>query len=212
MIQKNKKMIAVTSVVTLLPVFIGLCLWNRLPDMIAIHFGMNNQPNEYSPKIFAVVGLPATLLIVHFFCIITTSIDPKVKNINQKILRVILWICPITSLFVCSGIYGYSLGYPISADFMVSGLLGMLYLVLGNFIPTVRPNHTVGFRIPWTMNDSDNWYHTHRFAGKCMVIGGILAILTMPFHSTKLILTLLVVPGLLPVVYSYLYYRKNSLH
>ena len=45
MIRQNKKMILFTSVITLLPIFIGMFLWNQLPDSIATHFGVNNQPD-----------------------------------------------------------------------------------------------------------------------------------------------------------------------
>ena len=62
MIRQNKKMILFTSVITLLPIFIGMFLWNQLPDSIATHFGVNNQPDGYSSKAFAVFGLPLILL------------------------------------------------------------------------------------------------------------------------------------------------------
>lgn len=78
-----------------------------------------------------------------------------------------------------------------------------------NFLPTVKPNYTIGFRIPWTLNDPDNWYHTHRFGGKCMVIGGIIMILTSPLQNMWILLAAAIVPCLLPAIYSYLYYRKS---
>ena len=53
MIKQNKKLLLLTSVITLLPVFIGLFLWNQLPDSVATHFGLNNQPDGYSSKAFA---------------------------------------------------------------------------------------------------------------------------------------------------------------
>lgn len=180
MIRQNKKLLLLTSVITLLPVFIGLFLWNQLPDSVATHFGLNNQPDGYSSKAFAVFGLPLILLAVHLVCVVATNIDPKSKDINKKIFRVLLWICPLVSLFVSTVIYGYSLGYDFDMSYLCGILIGVLYLVLGNFLPTVKPNYTIGFRIPWTLNDPDNWYHTHRFGGKCMVIGGI--IMTLPHH------------------------------
>ena len=64
MIRQNKKMLLLTSIITLLPVFIGLFLWNQLPDSVATHFGLNNQPDGYSSKAFAVFGLPLILLAV----------------------------------------------------------------------------------------------------------------------------------------------------
>ena len=209
MIKQNKKLLLLTSVITLLPVFIGLFLWNQLPDSVATHCGLNNQPDGYSSKAFAVFGLPLILLAVHLVCVVATNIDPKSKDINKKIFRVLLWICPLVSLFVSTVIYGYSLGYDFDTSYLCGILIGVLYLVLGNFLPTVKPNYTIGFRIPWTLNDPDNWYHTHRFGGKCMVIGGIIMILTSPLQNMWILLAAAIVPCLLPAIYSYLYYCKS---
>ena len=124
-------------VITLLPVFIGLFLWNQLPDS-------------------------------HLVCVVATNIDPKSKDINKKIFRVLLWICPLVSLFVSTVIYGYSLGYDFDMSYLCGILIGVLYLVLGNFLPTVKPNYTIGFRIPWTLNDPDNWSHHCKTCGYCL--------------------------------------------
>ena len=103
----------------------------------------------------------------------------------------------------------YNLGYKLNIGFVCGLLVGILYLILGNFIPKVKPNYSIGFRIPWALNDSDNWYHTHRFGGKCMVIGGIAMIVTSPFQNVWIFLALVIVPCILPVVYSYMFYRKT---
>lgn len=76
MIRQNKKMLLLTSIITLLPVFIGLFLWNQLPDSVATHFGLDNQPDGYSSKAFAVFGLPLILLAVHLVCVVATKILP----------------------------------------------------------------------------------------------------------------------------------------
>ena len=79
MIKQNKKMIVFTLVLLLLPIVMGLFLWNQLPDSVATHFGLNNQPDGYSSKAFAVFGLPLILLAVHLVCVVATNIDPKSK-------------------------------------------------------------------------------------------------------------------------------------
>lgn len=209
MIKQHKKMIILTSIVTLLPILIGLLLWNKLPDSLATHFNLDNQPNGYSSKAFAVFGLPFFLFAIHLICVIATSMDPKAKSINPKIFRIILCICPLISIWVCCTMYAYSLGYLFNINLLSGIIMGIFYVILGNFIPTVKPNYTIGFRIPWALNDSDNWYHTHRFSGKCLVISGILMIVTSPFQNLWVVLVLVLVPCLLTVAYSYLYYRKK---
>lgn len=208
MIRQHKKMLVFTSIVTLLPIVIGLLLWKQLPDSVATHFGADNQPNGYSSKVFAVFGLPFILLMIHFICVVVTNIDPKEKNISKKVFQVVLWICPLVSLVVCNMIYVYNLGYQLNTGVIGGVLIGAFYLILGNFIPKIKPNYSIGFRVPWALCDSENWYHTHRFGGKCMVIGGIVLIATSPFQNVWILLVLAIIPCILPVIYSYLYYRK----
>lgn len=209
MIRQHKKMLILTSVITLLPIVIGLILWRQLPASVAIHFGVDNQPDGYCSKAFAVFGLPVMMLFFHFICIVATNIDPKRKNISKKAFYVVMWICPVISLVVCNTLYVFNLGYKLDIGFVCGLLVGVLYLILGNFIPKVKPNYSIGFRVPWALNDSDNWYHTHRFGGKCMVIGGIAMIVTSPFQNVWILLGLVIVPCILPVIYSYMFYRKT---
>lgn len=209
MIKQHKKMLILTSVITLLPIFIGLLLWRQLPASVATHFGVDNQPDGYCSKAFAVFGLPVMMLFFHFICIVATNIDPKRKNISKKVFRVVMWICPVISLVVCNTLYVFNLGYKLDIGFVCGLLIGVFYLILGNFIPKVKPNYSLGFRVSWALNDSDNWYHTHRFGGKCMVIGGIAMIVTSPFQNVWILLGLVIVPCILPVIYSYMFYRKT---
>ena len=65
MLKANKRTLIVTSIVTLLPILIGLILWKRLPDRMATHFGPDNNANGFSSKALAVFGLPCFLLAVH---------------------------------------------------------------------------------------------------------------------------------------------------
>ena len=188
--KRNKNKVILSSIVVLLPMVIGLLIWNQLPKDVATHFGFNGQPDGYSSKEFAVFVLPLIIFVIHLFCIFAVSTDPKSKNINDKMYSIVLWICPLVSVFICNCIYGY--------------------IVLGNYLPTVKPNYTVGIRVPWTLNDQDNWYHTHRFSGKCMVLGGVLLIMLLPFMDMFILFTLALVPGILPIIYSYLYHRKKA--
>lgn len=86
-------MLILTSVIILLPIFIGLLLWRQLPASVATHFGVDNQPDGYCSKAFAVFGLPVMMLFFHFISIVATNIDPKRKNISKKVFHVVMWIC-----------------------------------------------------------------------------------------------------------------------
>ena len=86
MIKKNLKTMILTSIIILAPIVAGLILWDKLPAELATHFGENGEPNGWSSKEFTVFGMPLFLLAVHWFCVAFTGVDPKNKNISDKMI------------------------------------------------------------------------------------------------------------------------------
>ena len=112
-LKNYKGTLIITSIVILLPILIGLYLWPQLPEQIATHFGPDNQPNGYSSKEFTVFGLPLFMLFAHLLCFAGTKADPKSENIHSKVMKLVLWICPIISVIMGLVTYSYALGYNI---------------------------------------------------------------------------------------------------
>jgi len=210
MIKKNIKMMIITSIIIILPVFIGLLLWNMLPDEIATHWNAEGIADGFSSKPFAVFALPGFLLAVHWFCMLVTGADPKNKNIDGKPLALVLWICPIMSLLIGSVIYATALGYKISIEIIMPLVLGAMFVVIGNYLPKCKQNYTVGYKIPWTLNDEENWNKTHRFAGIISVVGGVIIMASAFLGSVYIFLSVTLIIAFAPAVYSYCYYRKNK--
>ena len=48
--KKYKTTIIITTLITLLPIVIGLFLWNKLPDTLATHWGSDGTANGWSSK------------------------------------------------------------------------------------------------------------------------------------------------------------------
>lgn len=210
MLKKYKGTIILTSVIILLPIIAGMILWDKLPAEIATHFGTNNQPNGFSSKAFAVFGLPFVILGLHLLCIIATNTDPKNKNISGKAIGVVLWIIPLTSLILMSVTYAYALGSKVRIGFIVIMLLGILFILLGNYMPKTKQNFTFGLRIPWTLNDEENWVKTHRLAGWLMVGGGAIICATAIFENPFIFFSVVIVMALGPVVYSYKLHKDKN--
>lgn len=208
MIKAHKSQLILTSIVTLLPILIGLILWNQLPDPMVTHWDGNGVPNGYSSKLFAVFGLPLFLLMIHWLCVIITSADPKKSALNTKLVAIVLWICPVVSLFCGMAIYAEALGFSLRVERCCQIFIGTLFIILGNYLPKCEQNYTVGIKLPWTMHSTENWNRTHRFAGPVWVLGGAVMILSVfgNFMVTTMIVVLAVT--LLPTVYSYWYYKK----
>ena len=215
MLRANKKFFIVTCIITLLPMLVGLLLWNQLPDQVATHFGADGTPNGYSGKLFAVTGIYLFCLVIHVICAFATSIDPKGQNISPKIYRLILCICPVISIYSAFCIYGNALGYKgANSTVWVNALMAVILIVIGNYLPKCRQNYTIGIKLPWTLADEDNWNYTHRMAGKWWIFGGVLTLLA-GFQSwvdpINAGIAIIVIVALIPAVASYRYFRKHCL-
>ena len=213
MLKANKKTLIITSIVTILPVLIGIICWNRLPDVMATHFGMNNEANGFSSKAFAVFGIPAILLAVLWFGAFVTSHDPKRQNISPKMFSLVVWIAPVTSLVVAAILYPVNLGYALDITFFVELLSGVMFIIIGIYLPKARQNYTIGIRVPWTLANEENWNRTHRLAGTLWIICGILMIIICltRLASFQWLVGILLITVLVPCIYSYWLHAKKGL-
>lgn len=212
MLKANKNTLILTSAITLLPVLIGLFFWKQLPDSMATHFGFSNEADGFSSKPFAVFGIPLFCLAMLWLCAIITSNDPRKQNISPKIFTLVLWIVPVVSIIAAAMIYPYNLGYKLDMTFIGELFMGLLFIIVGNYLPKSRQNYTVGIRIPWTLADEENWNRTHRMAGFLWVLCGILLLVCAlcRFRNPILIFGLLFVVSIIPIVYSYMLYKKSG--
>lgn len=205
MLKENRKLMIITSILTLAPMIAGAVLWDRLPDMMATHFGFDNQPDGFTAKPLAVFGMPLLLLAILWICAYGTSMDPKKQNISRKMFRLVVWIIPVVSVLVSAVMYTYNLGYRYDMSLLGGIFTGLMFIIAGNYLPKARQSYTVGIRIPWTLADEDNWNRTHRLAGPLWIVGGIILIVISVMHIMKVwvLLSLIAVMVLVPVVYSY---------
>ena len=157
MIKKHIKTIIITSILTLAPMIVGIVLWDKLPMEIPTHFGLNNQPDGYSSKAFAVFGIPLMMLAMHIVCIFETNLDPKKKGLNDKVFTLVLYIIPAVSLMICTMIYPVALGKDVQAGLIAMLFLGFIFTITGNYFPKCKQSYTVGIKLPWTLEDSENW-------------------------------------------------------
>lgn len=213
MMKANKKTLIITSIVTILPVLIGIICWNRLPEVMATHFGFNNEANGFSSKAFAVFGLPLILLAVLWVGAFVTAHDPKRQNISPKMFSLMLWIAPVISLVAATTIYPVNLGYELDIAFFSELLVGLMFIIIGNYLPKARQNYTIGIKIPWTLANEENWNRTHRLAGYLWMICGILMILISltRFVPAEWLVGIFLIMVLVPCIYSFWLHAEKAL-
>ena len=208
----SKRDAVITTLICLLPILAGLALYDRLPETIATHFGANGEANGWSSRAFTVFGLPAFMAGCNLLVWFTLHTDPKRQNMNPTLRALAGWIVPVLSVLLSALTLGNALGYAMHIEIVTPLLIGLLYVVIGNYLPKTKQSYTMGIKLPWTLASEENWNRTHRIAGFLWVFGGILTILftllrVWSFWLLFILITLLLV--LVPAVYSFLLYKKG---
>ena len=214
MSSKNKKTLILTSIVTLLPILIGILLWNKLPDSMATHFNFDNEADGYREKWFAVIIEPFILLALHLIMAMIIAADPRKKNISSRVYGITIWIIPASSLALAVVIYPYNLGIHFNISLFLGIFLGVIYIIVGNYLPKTRQNYTIGFKLPWTYANEENWNKTNRLAGVIDIVMGILIIINAAMGLLNIFYSFLaavLIGTLIPLGYSYFLHVKKNL-
>ena len=210
MIKKYRRTLIITSLVLMIPVIVGLLLWNQLPDPMPSHWNIHGEVDGWSSKAFTVLGLPALMLALQWVCVLASMADPKYKNYNPKMIKLMFWICPAIGLVLSFMVYPAALGYSVPIKTIMPLLVGALFIVVGNWLPKCQQTYTMGIKLPWTFASEENWNATHRFGGKVWFFGGIATMLTAFLGNFWIMMGILAVMVILPTIYSYLYYRNHE--
>ena len=211
---KNKRTLIITSIVILLPILVGMLLWNKLPDSMAIQFDLDNVAKGYTEKWHAVIITPFILLAVHLIMAMIIAADPRKKNISSKVYGINIWIIPSLSLALAAIRYPYNLGIHFNISLFIGIFMGITYIILGNYLPKTRQNYTIGFKLPWTYANEENWNKTNRLSGVINIVIGILIIINAAMGLFNIFYSLLVaviIGSLIPLGYSYLLHVKKNL-
>ncbi|MCR4804503.1 MAG: DUF1648 domain-containing protein [Clostridia bacterium] len=209
---KNKKIeIVLTTLVCLLPILAGLILYDKLPEQIATHFGMNGEPDGWSSKTFTVFALPAFMAGINLLAHFALRTDPKRQNMNPVLRSIALWTVPVIAVLMSAFILAGALGYSSRIELILPVLMGLLFIIIGNYLPKTKQSYTMGIRLPWTLASEENWNRTHRLAGFLWVAGGILMILLtlLKLWNPLFLIVLITLMVVAPAIYSYLLYKKG---
>lgn len=209
--KSNKKTFILTTLICLIPVIAGILLYPQLPEKIATHWDAHGNANGWQSKLTGAVINPAILLVINLAVPFLIRLDPSNKGMNRKVTAMIQWIIPIVSL-ACSGItLATAMGSTVPVEVVMPLLLGGVFVLLGNYLPKTKQSFTIGIKLPWTLYSEKNWNATHRLAGFLWVVCGLLMIICcfFPWRMTAFFI-LLGIMVLVPTVYSYILYRKES--
>lgn len=218
--KKQRLSALLVIVVSLLPVAYVALIWSAIPQTVAMHFGPDLRPDRTGPKeeLWFPVGMLAGVSILLYFLLTNLHrFDPKRRSTEGRstfyklALGLGLFLTALNFLLLTASIKG---GAVLST--YLFPLLGLLFLIIGNYMQNIKPNYIAGFRLPWTLSDDDNWRRTHHVAGRLWFGAGLLIIAAGFFVPAKAMLFvsggILLVAGLLPAFYSYKIFKAKQYH
>ena len=188
---------AITCLLCLLPILLGLSLWERLPDTMAIHFNIHNEPDNFAPKGVVVFALPVLMAVTQCFSCVMIDLNSARNGESKKMERVSKWIGPVMSIVLQVVTLGYGLGWDIDIRRAAGLIVGAMFLVLGNYLPKL--DYVKNYKLP-----TEKARKINRFMGFETVIMGVLllASLLLPPVATVICLCLLIPYTLLSVGYA----------
>jgi len=210
---KLKKEFPLIAIV-LLPFIYLAYIWNQLPEKVPMHWN-NGEIDRYGDKMELIL-IPLLLpLLVYVIFLVVPRIDPKKKlnkmgNKLQTLKFLMTTLMSILALFIIYSAKNQSLANP---NYIVL-LIGLLFIILGNYFKTIKANYFIGIRTPWTLENETVWKKTHKLGGKMWLIGGIIIAISSVLLDTKLNFNLLIIITgiitIIPIAFSYLIYKREK--
>lgn len=193
----------------------GAAVYDRLPAEVPTHYNWRGEPDGWSSRTVAAFGMPLLILLLYAVFHVLPKISPRYANL-QKFMDTYWLVANLVVAFVSAMhvmMLGRALGWPIDVTSAVLLGVGLMFMVTGNFLPRMRSNWWMGIRTPWTMESENVWRQTHRLAGRTFMLGGaitvVASLLPAPIRPWVAIGALLI-GGFIPVIYSYVYWRREK--
>jgi uncharacterized membrane protein len=178
-----------------------------------VHWSFGGQPDRYGSKAEAVSMGPVVCVLIYVLAVVLPGIDPKRRNYERfkneytLLMQVIMGF--LAAVYIISIMAAF--GRQVNITLWVNAMLGVLFMVLGNYMSRIKQSWFVGIKTPWTLSSEKVWDKTHRFGGRMFVILGLVFVINaFVGFITNVAVFLVLLFGLAfsPIVYSYILYRR----
>lgn len=200
-------------------------------DKVAMHYDISGNVDRYGSKYENFI-LPVSIIVITIFWLIfiwhyekkaKSAVQEKEREEAKSNAKVLYFVAGgMTVMFgimQCFFLYGNlvqdrdNLNYlPFDINVVINVLLGILLIVMGNYLPKTKLNSTVGVRTPWSMKNDIVWAKSNRFGGMAGVFSGALiilqALLIKGIASTMLTVGIIALFAIISTIYSYYIYKN----
>lgn len=199
-------------------IIVGLAIWSYplLPDLVPSHWNVAGEIDDYQSRLFHILMFPGIAVGLYLLFLALPWLEPRklhfIKSwgfysiIKNFMMGFFLMMFGITTWA------GLSDG-PVPIGTVIPLAIGLLFIVIGNYMPQIKSNFLMGIRTPWTLSSDTVWRKTHLLGGYVFVIAGIAFIigtlLPAPWNLYILLTVTLFTVAIL-VIYSYVLYLQEN--
>ena len=208
----NNRITHIICLGLILAIFVAAAwLYPQLPESVPSHWNAQGEIDGYMAKPWGVFLMPLITLAIYLMFFALPLISPhgfrmekftNVVRVFQTVMVLFMSLVTVTALLAARGD-----AVPVSN--ITLGAVGMLLVVLGNYMGKVRKNFFIGIRTPWTLASDEVWARTHRLGGWTFSIAGLLMMITsFTGANVEILVWICAGAALIPVLYSFILYRK----
>lgn len=208
---KPVRTLFVSAVFVAIAVGVGLWLWPHMPARVPVHWGVHGQANGYASRLWGVAMWPLVIATLAALTVLLPAISPRRFEIRPFADIYGVLMLAIQGVMLVLGIAAMlaGAGHAVPMATIAPLAIGVLLMVLGNYMGKLRRNFFIGIRTPWTLASEAVWERTHRLAGWLFVLAGVAMVIAAPIPAALwLSLGAVVVACLVPAVCSYFIYRR----
>ena len=205
MMKKMKKNDFLAVAICLIPMIAGVILYDKLPDRIATNYDFTMKESGYSSKVFVVFVMPLIFAAVLFGSLVYLR-NVKHKGSLGKMIPIIQIFFPTAVILVFGLLFLSALDMLKDIGFSVCLIVSLLMIYLGNYMPKIRKNWIIGIRTPHTLKSEELWYRTHRIAGVCVTLSGVVALVLTLLKLYIPAFIIMVASVIIPAIYAEISY------
>lgn len=208
---KYRRSLVVSAIFILVAVGVAVWLYPNLPARVPSHWNIQGQVDNSMPRFWGAV-MPALMVLgMAILTVVLPWISPRsfeIRPFGQVYVGLMLVVQGFV-LVIGLAILLYAAGYAVPVPMLVMVSVGLLFMVLGNYMGKLRKNFFIGIRTPWTLASDATWERTHRLGGWTFMLGGVLLVIAA-LADIKLWLPIVAIgiAALVPAVYSWFVYRQ----
>lgn len=147
-----------------------LAIYPKLPRIVPMHWGIDGNIDGYGGKgsLFVLYAVSVGCTFLFDF---VRKIDPKSKNYDKfnrpyEIFKLVFVIF-MDGLVLVTARSRFNKNLKVSQIITVA--VGLMFAIIGNYMPKFKYNYTMGIRTPWTLASETVWEKTHRKSGALWV-------------------------------------------